>query len=522
MELDIYYQNNETGRKLYKNILEITDQVECNYAEINDQLFLDIRVKDNNQGPVRRINSARAIVNSLCTEECCKMLRINGFICGDEIEESILKTYEVLLWGLRCISFRVWAGARERGKVKTLRERENMKLVDTARRAMYILGLDLGLVIVAFTARRRFKVMSIDPSPHLGDKELTAIVKRILDWSSLDIVVKQRDVKLGADPEFMMFNSRTGKIIAASNHFPREGVVGCDNIRMPNRTQRPIAELRPKPDYSPLVLTSNIKQALQIANQLAPFKNVRWAAGSQPGGGFSIGGHIHFSNTRLNAAMLRALDNYLGLPIFMIENQTTAVRRRKRYGRLGDYRIKDYGGFEYRTPGSWLISQSITLAILCLAKIVISRYPWLPANYLNNLPAQQAFYQGNQEYFLPVFEKLWKHIESLDMYETYKEHLTVLYEMIVNRTYWNENIDFRKAWMLPSSSRRSGKSERASAGVYSTEQRTNGPVQINPNIISVQGSGSTRSRINSMRQASPGSSGRIIGPNQVRRNHRLR
>ncbi len=524
MELGIFYQDNESGKRLYESIYTNHPQTDCRHIQLHDQAFLDIRVRDMNPGPMRRINTKKAIGNSIDTDEFTKILKINGFTCGDDIEESVLRTYEVLLWGFRCISFRVWSGPRERGKVKNLRERENLKLVDTARRAMYTLGLDLGVVIIAFTARRRYKIISINHSPHLKEKEINTITQRIMDWISLDQIVMQREVKLGADPEFMMFNSKTGKIVAASNHFPRDGVVGCDNIRMPNRTQRPIAELRPKPDYSPLALTSNIKQALNQANQMAPYKNVRWAAGSQPGGSFSIGGHIHFSNTRLNASMLRALDNYLGLPIFLIENQATAVKRRKRYGRLGDYRTKDYGGFEYRTPGSWLISQNITLAILCLAKLVVSRYPWLPYNYLNDVPAQQAFYQGNQEYFLPIFEKLWAHIEILDMYQLYKDHLKVLHEMITNRMYWNENIDFRKAWMIPGGPRRGGNNTSSSASVShsnQTETGIAGEFSVSSSSTPLQPNIRRGSRVRGASYHSS-SSGRIISSSQIRRNHRLR
>ncbi|MDD3853865.1 MAG: hypothetical protein PHD40_09480, partial [Syntrophomonadaceae bacterium] len=235
---------------------------------------------------------------------------------------------------------------------------------------------------------------------------------------------------------------------AASQFFPRDGLVGCDNIRVPNRQQRPVAELRPKPEYSPEELTINIKLALNNAVRLAPYQNIKWIAGSQPFGGYSIGGHIHFSNIKLTGGLLRALDNYLGLVVFLIENPITAVRRRRKYGFLGDFRLKDHGGFEYRTPASWLVSQEITLAVLCLAKIVANRYALLPHNFLNTIEAQQAFYEGDQDYFRLVFSTLWSHLRQLDLYNRYYDELNVIHNMIEKGINWDEKVDVRKGWNI--------------------------------------------------------------------------
>lgn len=513
MELRIIYQLNDCGLMLFEKIKSINENAHYEQIDINGHEHLNICLNNEANGPVRVINTRRAIENTQDPEWYCSILSINGIACNNVVEESVIKTYEVLLWGFNCLSLKVWSGANERGKTKTLRERDNQKVVDQARRILYFLGLDLAVVTIAYTARRRYKALAINPSPTLSEKNIDLIVQKIVDLSSQDQRVLQKDIKMGADPEFMMFNSRTGKIVSASNHFPREGMVGCDNIRMPNRTQRPVAEVRPRPDHSPIILTANIKQALHMANQMAPYRGVRWAAGSQPGGGFSIGGHIHFSNIKVNASILRALDNFVGLPIFLIENPVPASRRRKRYGRLGDYRTKEYGGFEYRTPGSWLVSQNITMAILCLAKIVISRYPWLPYNYLNTPEAQQAFYQGNKEYFYPIVERLWGHIEKIDMYEEYRIHLKELYEMLINQSSWNETGDFRKAWMIPAGSRKKSSlrdSDEDGLRTAASTFTTNTPVRAR---------NAGRSRSSSSLE--PGT-GRVTTSSQVRRNHRVR
>ncbi|WP_054698103.1 putative amidoligase domain-containing protein [Syntrophomonas palmitatica] len=199
-----------------------------------------------------------------------------------------------------------------------------------------------------------------------------------------------------------------------------------------------------------MVLTENIKLALDRAYRLAPYRNLKWLAGSQPFAGYSIGGHIHFSNIKLDAALMRALDNYVAVPVFLLEDPRTAVRRRKRYGLLSEYRIKSYGGFEYRTPGSWLVSREITAAVLCLAKIVVTNYPYLDKNFINDAIAQQAFYQGNHEYFKPLFPEIWSDVQKTSMYDEYSEVLNAIPRMIASGEYWDEKHDIRKVWKISS------------------------------------------------------------------------
>jgi hypothetical protein len=304
---------------------------------------------------------------------------------------------------------------------------------------------------MVITGQRKVKVARIDSSPEIREKDLKVLLRK------LDKIGKsqenKREIKIGADPEFMMANSKNGRMVSASEFFPREGLVGCDNIRIPSRQQRPIAEIRPKPDESPLQLLNNIKQALNSANKMAPYRNVKWVAGSQPFSGYSIGGHIHFSNVELNSRLMRALDGYVGLPIFLIENQETAVKRRRKYGFLADYRTKEYGGFEYRTPGSWLVSEDITRAVLCLAKIVASNYLYLIQNPFITAENQRAFYEGDQNYLRPAFYDIWHDIVNLEIYELYREHLKILPQMIAELTIWDEKKDIKKAWSVSGASR---------------------------------------------------------------------
>jgi hypothetical protein len=339
------------------------------------------------------------------------------------------------------------------------------------------------MITVAVTGKRKFKVLNIDPSPVIRKRDLNSLVSKLESLYYHNPSQEFKPIKLGADPEFMLFNSKSGKMVAASEFFPREGIVGCDNIRIPNRQQRPVAEIRPSPELSPHILIDNIRHALKMANKMAPYRKVKWVAGSHPTGNYSIGGHIHFSNIDLNYSLLRALDNYLGIPVFLIENPISAARRRKKYGLLADFRVKDYGGFEYRTPGSWLVSPQLALAILCLAKIVAIHHMELTENYLDNYEAQSAFYQGNQNFFRPAFEHLWSNISSTETYLQYNNELKIIFYMVTNTITWDENNDFREVWKISANTKRPSKTNQYNSENIHETRRRSGSNSQNRNII---------------------------------------
>lgn len=252
---------------------------------------------------------------------------------------------------------------------------------------------------------------------------------------------------LGADPEFMLANARNGRMMAASDFFPRLGRVGCDDIRSRNHQKRPVAEVRPDPAFSPLTLTENISLALREASRMAPYRSVKWLAGSQPFAGFSTGGHVHFSQVVLNGHLLRALDVYAALPLFLLEVPESAAARRKRYGMLGDYRLKEYGGFEYRTLASWLVAPEWTRAVLCLCKVIADSYPVLKSEVFLRPEMQRAFYRGERDFLREVvLGELYPELRMLRAYEKYKEPLEWLFEQIRGQRKWNEKNDIRLGW----------------------------------------------------------------------------
>ncbi|MDD2509791.1 MAG: hypothetical protein PHP26_02775 [Syntrophomonas sp.] len=538
MNLSIIYQENESGEEFCRRLLKEWKESSYDLLEIRGIKHRVVDIKDRDSKARRLLNPPRAIENCLDPDIFCGLMLLNRIPCGSaEDEENKIRSYNVLVSDLKILAIQIKTPGRGKEKVKYIKEIENKKVAEWARRVMHLLGLDFGLVKINLNSRRKLKVMRVDPSPSLREKELAAVLKRIKEIYQMEKIMLNSEVKLGADPEFMMLNSRTGKMLSASEFFPREGVVGCDNIRIPNRQQRPVAELRPKPEISPLDLVDNIKQALNTASRMAPYRNVKWLAGSQPVGGYSIGGHIHFSNIQVNAALLRALDNYLGLLIFLIEDAGPAVKRRKKYGYLGDYRLKDYGGFEYRTPASWLVSREVCAAVLCLAKVVSSRYHLLSKHYLNTLESQAAFYEGNQAFFRENFQEIWSELKRTDIFPLYAQELEIFRELIENEVQWDEKADFRKAWKIytgakpASTAKREGKTTRTNQG-GSIMASSSTPLSSNvsrrarsQHNVRISSSGVTRSRSqvtpersgsNLRTGSSNQSTGRIISPQQIR------
>lgn len=448
MHLLIYHFNNENASKIIGQIEKEFDNCELININILNEDYIKIKVFDKDSAVRRVINFPRALQNLSNFYYTKASLEVNGIQVIDQSKESIIKFYDVLIFDMNCISVKTSVKVKGKQQEKYYSGKDFEKISEIAKKSLYFMGLDYGTVTVVLTGKRRLKILKIDPCPNIRKKDLKTFINFLDKLFAFKTNTLLREVKLGADPEFMLFNSKNSKLISASNIFPQEGIVGCDNIRIPNRQLRPIAELRPEPNTDPRILLNNIKIALQVANKMAPYRNVKWLAGSQPTGAYSTGGHIHFSNIELNNSVMRSLDNYLAIPIFLIENPNSAASRRKKYGYLSEYRMKNHGGFEYRTPGSWILSEKIAIAVLCLAKLVVSNHYYLEKNFLLAADAHLSFYQGNQDYFRNIFDDLWSELEKLPMYNDYKNELELFPTMIREELIWDEKADFRKAWKI--------------------------------------------------------------------------
>lgn len=331
----------------------------------------------------------------------------------------------------------------------TDQSREVRRIHTLATRALYALGLDYGVVKAAVLQGNLTAVSDVIPGARLhveiGRHLAGAVIK--YGKSLPQLAVSLKSVMLGADPEFIM-ESLKGQIVLASKYFPRFGPVGCDAIwQGRNRSHKPVVELRPKPTNQPRQLVVRMYQGMQKANQRVKHLSLRWLAGGLPHAGFPLGGHIHFSGVHLNFKLLRALDNYLALPLVLAEDPR-GIKRRPKYGFLGDFRRQFHGGFEYRTLPSWLVSPTLTKGVIAAAQVIAAQYPYLRYNPLKDSSIQTAYYQGSKGKLKKIVPTLWRDLARLPEYKEYQTYLDGLFRMLLSGTTWDERIDFRRRWKL--------------------------------------------------------------------------
>jgi hypothetical protein len=330
------------------------------------------------------------------------------------------------------------------------KNREVKKVQQLAVRSLYALGLDYGVVKVGTLPGRKLVVVDVIPDPKLNTHMEDVLVHEIYRYVQQlgETVVKPESVMLGADPEFIMRHA-SGQLALASQYFPRFGMVGCDEIwHGQNRSNKPLVEIRPQPTPEPRTLVVRIYQGLITAAKKVRTANVVWLAGGLPCAGFPLGGHIHFSGIVLNFKLLRALDNYLALPLVLAEDPN-GVKRRPKYGYLGDFRHQFHGGFEYRTLPSWLISPTLTKGVIAAAQLIASRYPYLQSEPLKKLSMQRAYYHGIKTDIQPLVKTLWEELQGLSEYPGYAEFLDPFYEYLMSGKTWDEQEDIRKVWNIP-------------------------------------------------------------------------
>jgi hypothetical protein len=328
------------------------------------------------------------------------------------------------------------------------------RAIREARKAVYALGLDYAFVHIGILGRGDTVVIDVDPIPALNQRlaECYADAMNRLAFELKDQtgITRHKPILIGADPEFIL-RKPNGKVVSADRFMDRAGVVGCDAVVLSgHQVLLPLVELRPEPSTSPIILTQHLRSLMKQAEKMISEPDLDWLAGAMPVKGLPLGGHIHFSGVEVSSRLLRVLDNYLALPLIMLENKSVN-RRRPRYGFLGDFRKKSHGGFEYRSLPSWLVSPKVTLGVLSLGFVIAHHYLEFKQQPLRQIEVQRAFYSGDKSVIEPLIEKLWLDIQSTDMYEKYHKELNGLFQMMLHKEVWQEQQDFRKNWIITSS-----------------------------------------------------------------------
>ncbi|MBP2115412.1 putative amidoligase domain-containing protein [Paenibacillus silagei] len=332
-------------------------------------------------------------------------------------------------------------GREQRGVAGVLRT--------TAVRALYSLGLDSGEVELRAMGGRRYMVTGItpvlpDPAGALPEpyRSASAALARMLDGEQPG----RPGLLMGMDPEFLLLRESSGRVVPASRYLPMDGVAGCDAGPPGTRGVFPVAELRPAPRGEPRALLAQLMSAAREADRLIADRSLCWRAGGMPLRGWALGGHLHFSGVTLCAPLLRALDNYLALPLFLLEDIRAAARR-PRYGVLGDFRPQPHGGFEYRTLPSFLVSPVIAKGAVCLAHLIVSHYEDLPLRPLDREDLHAAFYSGGKSPLRTAWPPLEAQLRALGGYAAAARWIDPLLRAIAEQQSWDESRDIRGSWV---------------------------------------------------------------------------
>lgn len=271
-------------------------------------------------------------------------------------------------------------------------------------------------------------------------------------WEQLQSELDEERIRnaapiLGMDPEFLLVQMPESKIVPASRFLERTGVAGCDSVTINGRRIYPVAELRPAPSSEPRELLAHLMRAFAAASRSISDHSLIWQAGGMPQRGLPLGGHIHFSGVTLNGELLRALDNYLALPLAVLQDPRGSGRR-PRYGVLGDFRLKSYGGFEYRTLPSFLVSPLVAKGVVALAGLIARGYQQLLQRPLAKAVIHTAFYEGNREVMQAHIPALLDDLTQMDGYNRYERYAAPLISQLRLGRTWDESRDIRKLWNI--------------------------------------------------------------------------
>jgi hypothetical protein len=409
------------------------------------------------------MNDRAASVSGMTANELERRLRREGLPAriGSAIKDGTPLT--VAVWGVDAVEMRrtttdlksIYGIKYREGFIeRTLYPPDHAlwkPLAKVSVRALYVLGLDFGQVDLLLNDEGKIFVTGISSEINVageeGRRRLTdAITSFAADWTRE--TSKGVQAALGADPEFILL-SPEGRIVPASRYFSPAGDAGCDSVRIRGVKRWPLVELRPRPSYEPINLAADVRRLLRVASERTSGDALTWRAGALPVPGLPLGGHVHLSGAALTGERLRALDNALGLPLRLLE-PTKAALRRPRYGSLGDFRRQPHGGFEYRTPPSWLVSPRLALGAFALAKIAAEHARELSAHRpLDDDSYRDAFYDGDRSLLLSAADIMYEAIGRTAGYAAYREPIDFLFEAISKGRSWDESADIRLKWRIP-------------------------------------------------------------------------
>lgn len=467
----IYYGKSGNRRSALEQ-LELPEIRDLRLAKPNDCVMIVGECEGGAVGSMNPIvssvspwlmNAAASRVASLPREELERRLRREGLPARFGAGKRDGTPISVSVWGRAAIEMRrVFPNAKKFNDVKYKRNLWDKSEITSEHaiwkpaeklsvRALYLLGLDYGQVDLLLTEGGKLTITGVSPFlKEVKEEVIPTLQELIREFSSVWAEETTNGVraKLGADPEFVLL-SPEGRVVPATRYFTPEGDTGADSVRIRGEKRWPLVELRPRPTLYPESLTSDVRRLLQVAAERTIGSSLTWKAGALPVPGLPLGGHVHLSGVALTNERLRALDNALALPLRLLEPRE-AARRRPRYGFLGDARSQSHGGFEYRTPPSWLVSPRLALGAFALAKVAAEHSRELASDRpLDEERYRDAFYQGDRTLLLVAMERVRQVLARTNGYLAYREPIDFLFDSIERGRSWDESSDIRLKWRIP-------------------------------------------------------------------------
>lgn len=371
-----------------------------------------------------------------------------------EQEKHFRVYYEVLVSQLKALRVRkiVYTGMKQVKETSVLRNEgtSRYKRIERAAvKAAYALNLTHAEIVLESSEKGAI-ITNVNDYPWLISEDIRQMYEQAIGEIelALEAEIEAGTVPmLGMDPEFLLLR-KDRSMVPASLFLNRQGEAGCDSITRGGRRVYPVAELRPNPSAEPRELMVHLMHAFRTASSLITDRSLIWCAGGMPVKGVPLGGHVHFSRVVLSFELLRALDNYLALPVAILEDPRSTGRR-PRYGYLGDFRLQPYGGFEYRTLPSFLVSPMIAKGVVAMAGLIVSQYRKLNLRPLDQPEIHAAFYEGDRVRLRSVMEPLLQEIILLPEYRKFHKYINPLVSALYEGKTWDETRDIRPMWNIP-------------------------------------------------------------------------
>lgn len=240
---------------------------------------------------------------------------------------------------------------------------------------------------------------------------------------------------IGCDPELIM--AKNGRIIPADSYLEFKssfGTDGCDAV----------TELRPGYDSNPIALTAKIKKILDYGAGQIPADVGLYSGHFQYD--YPIGGHIHIGMSMESRFIIMNMNIALEALSNCIDDIAQRDERRSSgYGQIGDYRENNWG-FEYRTPGSWLLSPATTLSYLTMAKLAVLAYTEQKDRLkpVVSLDTIHSIY-GDKK-LLENIGTIYEDTLKIPIPDDCVKGIKVIQELIKVKINWNDNI--RSYWRL--------------------------------------------------------------------------